>query len=407
MAGNIGGNMTTLKIQNRSSILNILKRNGACSRLDIANTLGLTPAAITILVSEMVSEGIIEEIGQLEEKDKRSGRKKVLIDINYNYKHVIGINIEANSINIGVSNLKGDVVISEKITTDKDISPEELLKNVSKECMNVLWKKNILQQDILGVGVGIIGPVDEKEGISIRAYGLWNKRVEIKKILEKELGTKVVVDNNVRTLAVGEIDYRNEEENSNMLFIKYGPGIGSAVIINSELYYGSSNSSAEIGHSIVDLNGEICRCGKRGCLETVSSKSALLRKVKEIFSKENTPILYENIDGEIEKIEFKHLIKAAEMGDREVKNILSNSILYLALTIGNTILVYDPKSIVLYGDLFKSDMFLNEFKETLSKIVCIENMDDFLSLSQLSKRSNYIGSISLALREFFYNVGGM
>ncbi|GAA0178373.1 hypothetical protein SH2C18_14410 [Clostridium sediminicola] len=185
----------------------------------------------------MVKEGIVKEVGQFEEEDTRSGRKKVLNDIDYNYKYVIGINIEAFSINIGVSNIDREIVSFSNMETDKGVQPKELLMKIANECMSILWKANIFKQDI--IGVGIIGTVDASAGISKHAYGLGQEKVNVKKILEDALDLEVIVDNNVRTMALREIDYNTQEDMSNVIYIKYGPEIGSSVIINNDIYYGS------------------------------------------------------------------------------------------------------------------------------------------------------------------------
>lgn len=401
-----GGNMSTVKLENRKLILNVLKNSGALSRLDIAQMIELTPAAITILVNEMVREGIIIEVGQLEEKDKRSGRKKVLLDLNCEHKYVIGINIEADKINIGIANMRGDVKCLKSLAVDRDLTPEELLKNAAAQCMNMMWKENILKERLLGIGIGIVGLVDEINGISKHAYGLWKSEVNVKKIIEDILGINVVVDNNVRTIALGQLDYHSSDS-EDKLFIKYGPGIGSEIIIDNKIYYGSHKYAGEIGHTIVDYNGKLCRCGKRGCLETVASQSSIISKVKEIFSSAKTPILFETCGSDIGNINMQSICDAAELGDVEIIAIIQKAVFYMAVAIGNTISLFDPHKVILYGEAFKYKVVMEELKKDLAKIIVNSVEDDFITLSELNNRSNYIGAIALALREFFYNTGGM
>ena len=404
---NKGGNMTTVKYRNRSLILNVLKNSGAVSRVDIAQMLQLTPAAITILVNEMVKEGIIGEVGQLEQVDRRSGRKKILIDINYDFKHVIGINIESDWTNIGVSNLKGETVIYKRFQTDKTLLPSKLLENISSECMNMLWKENIMKENVLGVGVGIVGRVDREQGISNHAYALWNEEVNVKGILEEAMGIRVVVDNNVRALAIGELDYHEKEETTNRLFVKYGPGIGSAMIINNEIYYGSCNSAGELGHTIVDFNGEICKCGRRGCLETIASEKSVIKKAIIEFGKSNTPVLYEICRGEAENINIENIYKAAEEGDSLVLESIRKAAYYMAIAIANAVSLYDPNKVILYGRAFNHDLIMGEFKRVIKEAVIREDLNEFITLSALNYKSNYIGGIALVLREFFYDTGGV
>lgn len=402
-----GKNMATVKLQNRQSILNILRNHGATSRADIAKLLNLTPAAITIIVNEMVKEGIIKEVGQLEEEDKRSGRKKMLIDINYDCKYVIGINIESDYINIGVSNIKCETKIFKRFPIGEVRAPEEFFESIASFCMNMLWKENILKEDILGVGVGIIGHVEDQKGISKQAFGLWNKSVPVKKILEDYLGIPVVVGNNVRTLALGELDYNTRENMENMMFVKYGPGIGAALINNNEIYNGSNNSPGEIGHAIVDYNGKQCSCGRRGCLETMVSQKALIEAVAPSFSKDTTPILYELAEGDMENLSLRLIAKSAEAGGEFERELFSKALYYTAIAIGNAVSLYDPDRVIFFGEVFKYSFVVNKLKEHLSSLFVDIDWDRRVDLSVLNNKSNFIGAVALALREFFYKTGAL
>lgn len=402
-----GSNMTIIKYQNRALILNIIKNRGAVSRVDIAQALQLTPAAITILVNDMVKEGIIKEIGPVEEEDRKLGRKKVLIDINYDYKYAVGINIEPDLTNIGISNIKGDVIASSRFETDRNMEPENLLNMAASECMKLLWKENIMKEKVLGAGVGIVGLVDKSNGVSKRAYGLWKKEVNVKGILEGALDTRVVVDNNVRALAIGEIDYHSREDMSNVLFIKYGPGVGSAIIIDNEIYYGANNFSGEIGHTMAVPDGELCRCGRRGCLETVVSRHVIIDKVKKIFSPEETPELYRLCGGDSGSVTMNMICGSAEAGDKNVLEIVREAMYHMSVAISNAVCFYDPHNVIIFGEVFKCKAVMDILKDYTREFIINKDIDDFISISKLNNKSNYIGGIALALREFFYNIGGM
>ncbi|MGV8984328.1 ROK family protein [Clostridium sp.] len=402
-----GINMEGIKQKNRISILNILRGQGAMPRKDIAKQIQLTPASVTIIVNKMIDEGIIKEMGELEEEDKRAGRKKILIDINYDIKYVIGVSIDSKMCSIAVANIKGTIINSISTCINKKLQPEEILIDIANQCISLLWKENILKETILGVGVGIMGPVDAKEGISKHAYGLWKTEVNIKKILEKQLSIKVVVDNNVRALAIAEMDHEMLHNISNILFIKYGPGIGSAIVLDREIYSGTHNLAAEIGHTIVEFNGVTCKCGKVGCLETIASEEAIIKKISEIFSKEKTPILYKLCVGDILNLSTDNVMKSSGKGDKEVIKIISNAGNYMALGISNAITVFDPEKLVLYGEMFNNEIFMESFKNGLNKNLTCCNLKDLIHFSDLNSSPIYVGGIALAIKEFFFKTGAM
>jgi predicted NBD/HSP70 family sugar kinase len=407
IATNKGGNMTKLKYQNRSLILNILKKNGSVSRADIAEILQLTPAAITILVNEMEQEGIIVEIGQLEKENGQSGRRKQLIDINSTYRYVIGINLESDNVNIGVSNLKGETVAYKRKPVDKLQDPEQMIQEISAECIDMLWKKNITKESVIGVGVGIVGKVDRKNGISEHAYGLWNKKVNVGNIFRNLLGIRVIVDNNVRALALGELEYYNQDEVSNILFVKYGPGIGSALILNNEIYYGSYNGAGEIGHTLVDCSAKTFEDGRDISLETIASEKAIISEVRMVFKNDTCPVLFSLCEGSAEEINIVNIYKAAELGDLPVCECIRKATKYIASAIYNAVSIYDPSKVILYGKVFENDFFMNEFTTAIQSLLSVEYPKDLVTLSRLNRKHDFIAGTAIALREFFYNTGGI
>lgn len=403
---NSGVNMVMIKQNNRSTILKVLKSYGALSRKDIADIVNLTPAAVTILISEMIAEGIVKEMGQLEEEDKRAGRKKILVDINYNHKYVMGINIESEKVCIGIANLKGEIVNQVDIQADPAIPPEDLLCQVVDEYIQILWKENILKQDILGVGVGIVGKLDITKGESIHAYGLWKEKVAVRDILQNKLDLPVTVDNNVRALALTEMDYGRNGDYTSLLFVKYGPGLGSTMIINREVYYGSHYTAGEIGHMIIDKDGLECKCGNKGCLEAVASYKAIMKEIKALFSKQNSPHLYELCKGDEKNIHIQAILSASERGDEKVRKILMKTAEYIARGIYNAVKLYDPEKVVLFGEIFKNAMFKQFVLEAFENLIAEKDSKDILEVSALNSQSVCLGGVTLAIRKFFYQTGG-
>ncbi len=128
-----GINMETVKKQNRCSILNLINQMGPISRKDIACTLGLTPAAVTQICAEFMTAGLLVETGTLVETN-RAGRKKVLVDINYDHRYVFGINIEPEKTVIALTNLRGDAKVMRELYTGKEHEPEKFLQMVADDC---------------------------------------------------------------------------------------------------------------------------------------------------------------------------------------------------------------------------------------------------------------------------------
>lgn len=402
-----GINLLDLKRENRKQILLVLKKYGALPRKEIAQRLGLTPAAVTIITNEMLEEGILMETAPRQQMEKQVGRKTIPIEINYDVKYVAGVSIDSENINIGLCNMRGQAVDRLTIALPQQPGTEtDILKIIRDSCMQIFWRNDVHKKNILGMGVGVIGPVDAARGISKNTYGILEKNKPVKDTLEKYLNIPVCVDNNVRTLALAEISLNTCENNSDMIFVKYGPGIGAAIVINNEIFVGNSNNAGELGHIIVKYQGEKCRCGKRGCLETEASPDAILLRVKELFSRKCTPILFGLSEGKWENVNLFSLFESMRQGEKDVASILAEAAFYFATALSTAVTLYDPDKVVLYGEIFQYDEFTRQVKAYLHDMLGTENPDSMLQVSRLEYQDKFLGGAALVLKELFYNKGG-
>lgn len=409
--GRTGINLENVRIRNKSAILSLLNSQGAMSRKDIAKVVGLTPAAVTLLCTEMMEEGMILEKGELQE-EKRAGRKKVLVDINDAYKCVIAVNMETVYTWITISNLQGMALAYKKIGTNTRIEPERFLNEIAKESKVLLWENQKTQEDILGVGICITGIVDRKSGISIHAYGIWKEQVPVQKIMEELMHCPVIVENNVKAFAEGELTYGLGKTDNDLLFVKWGLGVGSAIVINNRIYEGKENRAAEIGHYIVEPDGIRCRCGRRGCLETRVSTKAIADKLKEAFSEEHTPSLYQLADGDVHGITEdlfcdwieKHLGEEELRKEPVVKEILCSSIERMARAVVNVMTVLAPDKTVLYGTMLENHMIRKIFMSYCQKYDA-GYTDANIKVSELSDRISFIGATAIVTKKYFFEQG--
>jgi len=398
--------LNSIKKVNRSVLLNILRENGPMSRKDIAALSGLSAGAITIISTEMLHEGIIKEVG-LAERNGKAGRKKILIEIEKTHKFVLGISIEKDMTTIALSDLNLNILSSKEFLTDTTLSPDVFLNIIVEQIKDILWKLDISKGNILGIGVGVVGKVDPQKGKSVDAYGIWENEVSIHEMLAKSLKLPVIVDNNVRALAIAEINCSKIDAVEDFVFIKHGPGIGAAIVINKKLIYGSENQAGEIGHIIVDPDGPLCNCGQKGCLETVVSTRRMKQYVRKTFSKTKTPILYELCQNDPLKIDTAMIFSAYEKGDSLIKKIIDENISYMATGIINLLKILDPQRIVFFGELFKYKTLMEQLVNKISEMLCDESVKKKIVTSCLEYQSKAIGPLALALERLFYDTGAI
>ena len=407
-----GMNLEAVKIRNKTAVLNILNRQGPMSRKDIAAKVGLTAAAVTVLCTEMIEEGILLEKGEVQEEERHAGRKKVLLDINYEYQYVAAVSIEMSSTYITICDLKGSELAGKKIPTDKSLPPHEFLESIARECIAFLWANGRRLEEILGMGVCIPGIVDREQGISLHAYGIWESPVNVKNEMEALMHCPVIVENNVKAFAEGELAYGQGRRDEDLLFLKWGPGVGSAIVIQDQIYEGKDHRAAEIGHYIVEPNGIACRCGRRGCLETRVSTQAIIGKIKTIYSETDTPVLYAQTGGNPDRIteeDFNRWSKGkAEtefcIDDEKVFEIMDRSIERMARAVVNVLTILAPNNMILFGDMFENKRIRTLFVEYCKSYDPSYN-ENYIQKSKLSKKIYYIGATAIVTRKLFFERG--
>ena len=359
-----GLNMRSVKAENRSLVLYLLQKNGSMSRKEIAQSLGLTPAAVTKICNDLISRGILRETGEITKACK--GRKEILLSLNFGKRLVLGINAETTHITYSLSKLSGEVISA--VTSPFTDNIDAVLKNAQE----LLQNNGIKKKDIFSVGLCVVGSATGK------GYGLWNCK-ELYDKAYKEYGVPIAIENNVRAFAQSEMLYSDDYGNEAILFFKWGSGIGSAIAADGKILSGYDMGIAEIGHYIINPAGKKCRCGRYGCLETEAGEDALVS---------------------LTKLRLEEIIASQ---DRDVINILDEKIDAVALALTNTATILNVKKIVLFGSVFSNETVVKKLKKQ-----CIRyngNLtDDMIILSKQNEKIGYIGPVAICSKKFFFEL---
>ncbi len=399
-----GINMIEVKKRNRSSIINLIYRSGGMSRKEIANKLNLTPAAITLITTDLISEGILIE-SFMEQNNNRKGRKEIILEINNSKFAAIGIYISVHKFQILCMDLDQNIIFEDTVfTADCHRKSSAILDKLYHILNNHLIHYDVTRtRTVLGVGVSVKGIVDSREGISINSYHLWEDNVNVVAYLQEKLKLPVILTNNICSLAHGESFFTHVENPDNMLFIKYGPGVGAARVSYQDNLSLHGFNAIQIGHFISDPNGMICECGNQGCLETIVGYDAITRNAADLLSDSLTPSLFAATDGNPDNIRMQLIVKAYEDGDKAIGDILNRAAYYLSIAIKNAMCLFDPKSVVLYGELFENSNFRKSLHLQLSKYSGFEKV----TFSHFNLQLETLGPASTIINYFFENGGNM
>ena len=394
------GSFELMKQLNVSAVPKIIKDNGSLSRAEIAKLTGLTPASVTNITKFLIEDNFLIEskIGE-----SSGGRPPIILEFNPDARYVVGVGIGVGVIDVVITNLSASIIIKRSMRIEEERYDYDLvLKKLVNLINEVVKSSKIDKEKILGVGVALHGIVNAKTGISIHAlyYG-WKNR-DIKEKLEEALDLTVYVDNDVRAMSLGESWFGATKDIANFVTLNISNGIGAGIIINNMPYYGVDFSAGEIGHIVVEADGDKCNCGNYGCLETVASNNNITRKAIKLIKQGVNSSLSKAID-DINDLSIEDICKAANDGDELSITILKEAARYIGIAITNLINILNPTAIVVVGEIFENT---THTIETLSEIVknrglklSSENVRIIRSL--LGRDAAVVGAATLVIQEIF------
>ena len=203
-----------------------------------------------------------------------------------------------------------------------------------------------LEGKIVGIGIGSPGTLDVKNGIVEYANNLGWNQLPVADLMREVLPYPVRLTNDANAAALGEAKYGAGKEYQNIIMLTLGTGVGGGIILNSKLYEGNQGKAGELGHVVVGVDGEQCTCGRKGCLETYASATALIRETKKAMLKNKKSLLWKMCP-EIEMVSGKVPFEAAKKGDATAIKVLDNYVKYLGEGILNYCNIFRPNAIVL------------------------------------------------------------
>lgn len=330
----IKANRNWIKRVNRSLVLNYVKGSGPISRRDIADLSGLSPATVSNLTGELLSVGLISEIGSGE---AARGRPPVLLELNSRAGYVVGVKVMEASLVAVVTDLDAEVLhyqTSTLETTDLD-GVVAAIAGVVGECLTA---QGIDPHEVVGVGLGVAGVIDGETGI-VRYSPFFDWRdVDLSAPLRKLLNLDVFVENDVNALTVAEQWFGHGQGVRHFAVVTVGRGIGAGFVIDGRFYGGLHGGAGEFGHLPIKPDGPICDCGNVGCLEGLASDAAV---VAQYSTATGLPAAGIDLDTVIAK---------AEQGDKAARAVLADSGRWLGFGLATIANLLAPELIIVGGE---------------------------------------------------------
>lgn len=325
----------------RQRLLECLRAAGSASRVDLARELAVSPASVTAIAVELIGLGLIEEFDV--PRDAGRGRPPVALRVAAGAHAVAGIKLAAEAHTAVILDFAGAVVAEASVpATGHRRTAEELLAETEALFARLLAAAGLSAHAVAGLGLGLPGLVEHERGEVVWSPMLKGAPLDLAPLIEKRLGIPVALDNDANLLTLAELWFGAGRAMSDFALVTIEHGVGMGLVVNNRLFRGASGLGMELGHTKVALDGALCRCGRRGCLEAYVADYALVREARIAL----------DTDFE-EEMNVRTLLRAlfeeAEAGNAAARSIFRRAGRHLAMGLANVVQLFDPSLIILSG----------------------------------------------------------
>ncbi|MBD3267887.1 ROK family protein [bacterium] len=392
--------LTYISKVNKIKILNLIRNEGTLSRSEIAKSIGLSLPTVSRLVDLLIQDDhLLVEVGT---RNIERGRPPNLVTFAGDQNFVIGMSIGTVHITAVLTDLNAKIVAEKKIPTRADKGFHSIVKCSSELCMDLISSTEVDADHVLGLGVALTGMCDNQTNRVLYSANLGWKDRDFAGELQAILNKPVIVDNDARVMALGELAFGVKERFRDFICVFIGYGIGASFVVNQRLYSGKNGLTGEFGHMIVSNNSTIpCSCGNYGCLDTLASGRAISIQAREAYETSPSDILREICQDNPESISAVTVSDAARAGDSDCRAILDHAADYLGIGLSAIMNLFNPEAIVLGGGLIQGNDYLFERIGSAIKEKTLPQIAEGVEItsSELGERCRVMGAAALIINE--------
>lgn len=278
----------------------------------------------------------------------------------------LGVDLGGTNIVAGVVDENFKIIATGKRKTNFPRPAEEIVKDIAAAVKDAIYNAKIDVKDIISFGIGSPGAINSKDGIVERADNLGFYNFPITELLKKYTGFDFIIENDANAAAYGEYIAGAGKGYKSLVAVTLGTGVGGGVIIDGKIFAGSNYAGAELGHTIIAMDGEVCTCGRNGCWEAYASATALIRQTKQAMIRYSDSIMWELCNNDITKVSGKTAFDAMRKGDKAGKMVVDKYIQYIAVGVINCVNIFQPEVLCIGGGVSKEgETLINPIKDYL------------------------------------------
>jgi len=370
--------------------------NGDNTLADLGKELNFSVPTVTKMVGELIEDGIVMDFGKMETP---GGRRPNIYGLNQSSGYFIGVDISQKRVHIGLINFKGDLIDEQMDISFEEAHPHERFERLCEIIEDFMSHTVVPKDKILSIGINISGRVNPQTGHSY-SFFYFDER-PLTEMFEEKLGIDVSIDNDSRAMAYGEYIKGRVQAEKNIIYVNVGWGLGLGVIVNGQLYYGKSGFSGEFGHITAFENEILCHCGKKGCLETEASGSALYRKFLEKLHNGQSSLLTQQKENE-DEITLNDIIDVALQEDILAIELIEEVGNTLGKHVAGLINLFNPELVIIGGTLANAgDYLILPLRSAIKRYsLNLVNKDSSIKVSKLGDKAGLLGASLLARSKF-------
>jgi N-acetylglucosamine repressor len=338
------------RAHNSQLVLKTIYDSGQTSRADIARATRLARPTVSDVVSDLMEQGLVEEVGYA---PSTGGRRPILLQVVDDSRHLIGIDLARRDFRGAVINLRGRV----RHRVDLPLHGRDVDAALALVYDLVDALVEAAGSPLLGIGIGAPGLVDAANGVMHQAVNLNWRDVPLRRLLEERYDLPVYMANDCQVAALAEYTFGDTSSTKDLVVINVGWGVGAGIVLNGHVLHGNPFGAGEIGHVTVVEGGEQCRCGNCGCLETVASRRAIVRRAQAVAQSDPRSLLHQ-FAASPEAITLDTVLQAFEAGDEAVRQVIHEAGQSLGVAVANLVGVLGSCRILISGSVTCFGQFL-------------------------------------------------
>ena len=377
----------TARERNALRVLDYLFREGPAARVDVIRATGLSRATVSKLIGELQAQGLVAEQGSALTAAARSGRPPSLLSLRPEIGAFGGVDFGHSSVRVAIADVTGALLAEDRLDLDVDNAAELAITAAVERLPALVSQAGLPRRRLLGVGAAISAPVrdDGTRVVPPRVLPCW-RAVSPPRELARRLGVPVHLGDDANLGALAEVRTGAARGASDVVYLMLSSGVGGGLVLGGSLFTGHTGMTGELGHVQVDPDGDLCRCGNRGCLETVAGAQALLARLRPALGGRGG---------------LAEAVQRAHAGDELCRRVFREAGLAAGRVAGGVCNVVNPELVIFGGDLIVAgELLVDGVREGLEQTsIPPVRADLTVVAATLGDRAELLGAIGLAMEQ--------